>query len=299
MENIHIDEHGQPESTAFNYYQNRVKALNCLQGILEGIASDTIVDESEIAFLEAWMNDSELLFQNRLLRELKFKVEALCENPVDFQGAFLDVMQSIQFLIESDERLQLKLNSEDAMETLLGICKGIDADRKLDDEEVSYLATFLEENAQLQSSWPASELYVFIRDILMDGVITPNERSTLQKFIRSIIGDGLSKGLPDGMSTVLPVDHGTKIVFLDRSFCLTGKFLHGSRNECKELIEERGGLVVNAINKRLHYLVVGALSSRDWKFSNYGRKIEKAVEYRDEKQCMIRIVSEEMWLGSM
>lgn len=299
MENIQLDEHGQPESSAFNYYQNRVKALNCLQGILEGIASDSIVDESEIGFLEAWMNDSESLFQNRLMRELKFKVEVLCENPVDFQGAFLDLMQSIQFLIESDERLQLKSNPEDTMENLLGICKGIDADRKLDDDEISYLATFLEENTQLQSSWPASELYVLIRDILMDGVITPNERSTLQEFIRSVIGDGLSQGVPDGMSTALPVDHGTEIIFPDRLFCMTGKFLHGERNECKELIEERGGLVVNTINKRVHYLVVGALSSRDWKFSNYGRKIEKAVEYRDEKQCMIRIISEEMWLGAI
>ncbi len=232
-------------------------------------------------------------------RELKFKVEVLCENPVDFQDALLDLMQSIQFLIETDDRLQLKSNPEDAMENLLGICKGIDADRKLDDDEISYLATFLEENTQLQSSWPASGLYVLIRDILMDGIITQKERSTLQEFIRSIIGDGLPQGVLDRMSTALPVDHGTEIIFPDRLFCLTGKFLHGGRNECKELIEERGGLVANTINKRLHCLIVGALSSKDWRFSNYGRKIEKAEKYRDEKQCMIRIVSEEMWLGAI
>jgi hypothetical protein len=43
-----------------------------------------------------------------------------------------------------------------------------------------------------------------------------------------------------------------------------------------------------------HYLVIGVFASRDWMYTNYGRKIERAVELR---QCGsgIAIISEEHW----
>ncbi|NTW43625.1 MAG: hypothetical protein HGB14_04130 [Anaerolineaceae bacterium] len=101
------------------------------------------------------------------------------------------------------------------------------------------------------------------------------------------------------MSTTVPLDYGAVIEFPDRIFCLTGQFLHGSRKECQELIVARGGEVINRMNRFVHYLVVGTMSSKDWMYSSYGRKIEVAVKNRDEKGYAIRIVSEEMWLSAV
>jgi len=62
------------------------------------------------------------------------------------------------------------------------------------------------------------------------------------------------------------------------------------------ILSAKGEEVTDRINRFVHYLVAGTMSSQDWKYSSFGRKIEHAVESRDEKRFPIRIVSEEMWL---
>jgi len=51
-----------------------------------------------------------------------------------------------------------------------------------------------------------------------------------------------------------------------------------------------------AITQKLDYLIIGELSSRDWRFSSYGRKIEKAMLLQ-EKGHALQIVTEEAWLA--
>ena len=65
----------------------------------------------------------------------------------------------------------------------------------------------------------------------------------------------------------------------------------------EERIKSAGGKISNGITQKLDFLVVGTLSSRDWKFSSHGRKIEKAVSYRDDNGAKLKIISEEMLFG--
>ena len=299
MDYIPLNEHGQPINPEFNYYSNRLKALSGLRGILHGIAADMVINDDERLFLETWMSDNEPLFMNKLLDEVNKKIRWICSSPTVSIDDIIQLASDIDYLVEYDDRLLAKDGYDYLTEILIGICKGIDADRQLNNEEIGLLEAFISQNPYLQVSWPASELHKLIQAIIADGVITTDERDALQNFIRSLFGDALVQGVADGLSTTLPLDYGAIIEFPDRLFCLTGKFLHGARKECENLIVDRGGQVVDRINRHLHYLVVGTLSSQDWKFSNYGRKIEQAVEYRDEKQYGIRIVSEEMWLSAL
>ena len=48
------------------------------------------------------------------------------------------------------------------------------------------------------------------------------------------------------------------------------------------------------ITKKLNYLIIGAYATDAWIHSSYGRRIEKALRYRD-KGVPISIVSEERW----
>jgi hypothetical protein len=62
-----------------------------------------------------------------------------------------------------------------------------------------------------------------------------------------------------------------------------------------EAIEAKGGTPSDAAPSRdSHYLVIGIFASRDWYNTNYGRKIERAVELRDSGSG-IAIISEEHW----
>jgi NAD-dependent DNA ligase len=98
-------------------------------------------------------------------------------------------------------------------------------------------------------------------------------------------------------STTLPLDAPAPdpILFSEHSFAITGRFAYGTRRKVKEAIETRGGTTSDsAPTRESHYLVIGIFASRDWYNTNYGRKIERAVELRDSG-CGIAIVSEEHW----
>lgn len=96
-------------------------------------------------------------------------------------------------------------------------------------------------------------------------------------------------------STSLPLDRPQpKIIFPGKLFCLTGKFVSGTRGECESYIVIHGGKVHSRPTIQTDYLVIGNLGSRDWIHSSYGLKIEKAVHYK-EKYSKISIVSEDHW----
>ncbi len=87
--------------------------------------------------------------------------------------------------------------------------------------------------------------------------------------------------LIENCSTSLLLDQPQpKTSFEDSVFCVTGKFAYDPRSEIEKLIEERGGELSSSITKNVNYLVIGVFAS-DCIHSTYGRKIEKAVEYRD------------------
>ena len=80
-------------------------------------------------------------------------------------------------------------------------------------------------------------------------------------------------------------------------FCLSGDFdCFESKSEVEDLIQSLGGTASKSVTKKVHYLVVGGAGSTDWKFGKYGRKIEKALDYR-AKGVAIEVI-EETWLVS-
>ena len=96
--------------------------------------------------------------------------------------------------------------------------------------------------------------------------------------------------------TDLPLSKPVPDVVFDRNeFVLTGKFLYGSRNGCKKAIELRGGRCSETVRLQTSYVVIGSRISPDWKFSSFGNKIFKAVEYASRGDCPIAIVSERHW----
>jgi iron-sulfur cluster repair protein YtfE (RIC family) len=99
----------------------------------------------------------------------------------------------------------------------------------------------------------------------------------------------------DGYSTTSPVDLIDEFNPTDSKVCLTGKFLCGSRRQCESDLLKLGCQIVDRVTQDLDYLIIGALSSKDWKFQSFGRKIEQAIDYRDNKGVPLKILSEEHW----
>lgn len=185
-------------------------------------------------------------------------------------------------------------NEVKAINTLYGLCMGILADGRVDDSEILFLDTWLKQNSDYIGSYPLNVVHQRIEGILSDGVITWDECMDLYQFLGSLVGGTVEEsGAAGGNATKLPVD---KVVFEGSVFCFTGSFVFGQRIDCEAAIEALGATAVKSVSKKVDYLVIGELASRDWVASSHGRKIEKALLFK-EKGFSICILSEQDWVG--
>ena len=183
------------------------------------------------------------------------------------------------------------------IDELIGMCKMAIGDGHVDLSEARALLNWLEQNRESADRWPANVLYSRISEIISDGVINREEEGELIDLLIQSTGQPIDKTLGQ-MSTSLPLCNPFPLVeYKDQSFCFTGKFFFGPRKKCEDVIVERGGSLSGAPSGKTNFLVIGVLGSSDWVHSTHGRKIESAVELREEGKG-IHIISEEHWVQS-
>ncbi len=279
----------------YNYSMIRDKLFNNLVSIIDGVLSDGKVNDIEIVYLATWLREAEEISSNQVVRSLLFRVNnILSEGKLtvqekediktflsDIQRELLDVPNIDFYSAESDINL------------LTGLCKGIAADRSISEEEIRYLNWWLRQNSTLKNNYPGKDLYKLVKEILADKVVTEEESRRLYNAICAFSGANLDDGVVEGLSTRLPCDEIDSIDFSGSTFCLTGTFLCGNRSVISQRIVDAGGDIKDSITKKINYLVVGTLSSKAWRFSAHGRKIEKAISYRDELLTGIKIITED------
>lgn len=183
------------------------------------------------------------------------------------------------------------------VEHLLGICRGITCDGELSTGEVAYLETWIAEHGALVSEHPIGRLIVErVARIARAADLPLEERHDLCASLVEILGK------EDGSAGVVSVgiEHEGVIVFAQRTFLLTGKFIFGPRRLCESAITSRGGLICAGSKPTSHtnYLIVGTLGSRDWATTGAGNKIEAALSLR-EKGHFIQIVQETSWSAAL
>ncbi|WP_068871154.1 BRCT domain-containing protein [Edwardsiella tarda] len=283
--------------STFNYSQNRDKAIANLINIIEGMTCDGKVSEKEMIFLDTWLLESEVLSQNYYVNCIREKISDILSDGRVEQSELDDLKE---LLLEIQRGLMdtpnIDLYSTDSDKHLLeGLCKGMASDYNLSDEEISYLNWFLSTNTALKNNYPGKHLYSLVQSILSDGIITEDERASLLEEITAFTGSNISEGIVDGYSTTSPVDLVEQFYPENSKVCLTGKFLCGSRRQCEADLIKLGCTISDRVTQDLDYLIIGALSSKDWKFQSFGRKIEQAIDYRDNKGVPLKILSEEHW----
>lgn len=186
-------------------------------------------------------------------------------------------------------------NEIKAINTLYGIILGMTSDGVITDQEIYFLSLWLNDNQEFTRSFPLNAVKHRVSAILEDGKITEEERVDFYQMLSQIVGGTIEDtGAAAGNSTQYGVDEPDSIQFENASFCFTGAFVTGTRNTCEQLVIAKGATTIASVNKSLNYLVIGSLASRDWIGSSHGRKIEKAMHYK-ETGSPILIIHEETW----
>ncbi|WP_318826010.1 BRCT domain-containing protein [Providencia sp. PROV252] len=281
---------------AFNYKQNRDKLFANLISIIDGVLSDNELSDSEILYITTWLSDSEQISDNPFVVLLQERIARVLEDGIitadereELKNTLLEVQRSIIDMPNID-----LYSKESDINLLNGLCKGIIADRQLGFDEINYLDWWLTQNGMLKRNYPGKHLYELIKTIKEDGIIDKNESEILYKALVDFSGTDLDSGVVDGLSCHLPCDDIDNFDISGVSICLTGNFLTGKRSLVSKMIEDAGGKVIDRVTQSADYLVIGALSSRDWRYSSHGRKIEKAIEDRDSGKSSIKITTEDI-----
>lgn len=80
-----------------------------------------------------------------------------------------------------------------------------------------------------------------------------------------------------------------------KTCCLTGDFAYGSKGKVEEYLKGLGASLSSSMTKSTQVLIVGALGSAAWSHNNYGSKVEKAMEYRDQGKDVIIIREKDLF----
>ena len=194
-------------------------------------------------------------------------------------------------------RFHRKSIDDRKVDTLIGISKGIIADHRVDQMEAEFLQEWLAQSREVTDNPIIANLLVKVSAFLEDGVLDDDEAKELLRLLRLISGARSARG-ELMQSTLLPINKPLPAVsFNEKVFLFTGTCVFGTRKQCNEATEELGGVIATSVTKSLDYLVLGTYVTNSWIHENYGRKIEKAMEYRS-KGLPLAIITEKHWANS-
>jgi NAD-dependent DNA ligase len=194
-------------------------------------------------------------------------------------------------------RFNRKRIDDRQIDSLIGLSKGLIADGKIDQSEAEVLLGWLVQSRQATNNPIVVNLMEKVSSMLEDSNLDPEESAGLFGILRRIAGDPSEIG-ELAKATSLPIDHPLpEVIFPKRSFLFTGTCAFGTRKQCQAVTESLGGINANAVTKKLDYLVIGTYVTDSWAHETFGRKIEKAMEYRDQGVPLM-IITEEHWAVS-
>ena len=171
-------------------------------------------------------------------------------------------------------------DSTHALNELNEAVKAISCDDILTEEEIAFLVSWMNHNANLKGNYPYDRIYDKLAEVLEDGVITPNEYDELLRLFKTADN---------------PVEENacecTSIELSGKSICLSGEFDYGSKESVATLLIEKGASIQSSVTRKTSILVVGGQGSSAWSSGNYGSKIKKALELQS-KGIEIMIIRE-------
>lgn len=182
------------------------------------------------------------------------------------------------------------------IDTLIGISKGLVADSKVNQTEAEFLLSWLIQSQQTSNNPIIVNLLNKVSSMLEDGVLDSKESAELLSLLYKITGESSEIG-ELAKTTSLPInDPSPSIIFESKEFLFTGTCVFGTRKQCQEVVQSLGGINAKGVTKNLNYLILGTYVTDSWAHENYGRKIEKAMQYREAGVPLV-IVTEEHWLN--
>lgn len=156
----------------------------------------------------------------------------------------------------------------------------ISADGELNEAEVLFLQSWMNQNLSLRGNFPFDKIFETVGSALADGILESDELQAMLLLFERITD---------------PVANACSCDCFDiagKTFCLTGDFEFGDRFSVEATLSRKGGITVSSVTKKTDYVIVGSRGSEAWSNGNYGTKVKKALELQ-EKGLPVQIIKEQ------
>lgn len=276
-------------SEAFSFSNQKQRAFFGLRGILCGMVADQKLNEKELLFLDAWLQSQQSLADDEDVRKILGRVGEILADGVISPEELVQMQTLIEGFVQ-DQNAQPTGKAE--INELLGFLTGIASDGVLNDREVGALSSWLDRHNAIRETWPASVIIERLNNILEDGLISEEEREDLMQTLQRVTASDIaSSSVRYEVSTEAWEDEVDTVEISNNTFCLTGDFVSGDRNNLETVLRLKGADLSPNVNKHVNFLVIGTLASRDWLYTSHGRKIEKALLLKREGS-EIKVITE-------
>lgn len=237
------------------------REINQLYGVISGIEMDNKINDKEYNYLVNWRHEHNAYQYIKSVKHIFNLIDLILEDGV----VTIDELDLLKNVIIT--YLQLQQSSKETLATqyLQGLIIGIKADEKIQDIEVYKLQQWLYQNIYLSGHYPYDKLIGLLEDILKDDIITAAEKEELNDMFEELL-DPLKK-IQDQV-----------IKFVNKAFCLSGNFIHGTKSDIEQYICSKGGVIDKNVKRTTDYLVVGGKGSDEYSNGTYGTKVKKAKE---------------------
>lgn len=261
------------------------KAINTLLGIIHGISTDRTINDAESQMLENWIVENGIFADRHPYNEFIPRIRQALEDHILTE----DETEDISWACDKFLSKEYYDDTSAALQELQAIVAAVAVDGVISEVEVEGIQDWISNHEQLKTCWPYDEIESRLIHALKDRWIDPQEHKELLEFFSSFSPTGIqlqnTDSTPKSISGICAV--APEIIFEDHLFCFTGESSKASRDELKVIVLDRGGQVRNSVSPRLNYLVVGSNGNPCWAYACYGRKIEKAVQLRQQGASIV------------
>lgn len=269
------------------------RAIQAAEGILKGVAADSILNALELKSLRQWLDAHATLADIVPFSEVYSFLAAIQASGELAPGQTQELLEFCESFTADDGPID-SLTAE--IRRIHGILQGISADSQINAKEVRFLRNWVESHFPNCKLWPVSEIHQRVVSILSDGRVSKAEQAQLLEFCRNFSYELTGDRFTD--ATIMPdkdfvkndaplvnsieyiADHQSPVIIKGMTFCFTGQMRAGKRKDIEREVEKLGGRCSGSINRQLDYLVIGANSNPCWTYATYGRKIEAVMENR-------------------
>jgi len=285
---------GQPRTIGFNRSRNIEKATYVLNGIIDGVNADGKLTDVEIVYIDSWLKNQNFIQLEADNLDLFQAVKHVLESGEITNAEKSDLHQLIKDILKYGPEIDSA--EESRINQFIGLLKGICSDGHIVKSEIDRVERWVRSNEDLSGMFPIKPINDRLLHALQDDQLSDDELSELSLLITEIAGDKFTQsGDVDGCIGDFFCDNVKDYNLTNKTICFTGKFLSGTRRQCEFNAHRLGAQPKSTVTNDLDVLVIGTVTSRDWRFQNFGRKVERAMELRASNGKPL-ILSEKQWI---